>query len=211
MKTLLPCTPQECLIPGPAGELEILMNCPKQAGSLPMPYGIICHPHPLFGGTMMNKVVYMIASAFNTLGVGSVRFNFRGVGKSQGHFDQGEGEIQDIIAVVNWLRYEYAPSEIWLAGFSFGGYVAIRAHQEVSVNRLLLIAPAVTQQNSLQLKNIPTLVIQGKNDDVIPYREVAQWVAIQVHPPLFECLPDADHFFHGKLSELRDIVTKAWA
>jgi len=204
----LPCTPQECLIPGPVGELEILMNCPKQAASLPMPYAIICHPHPLYGGSMMNKVVYIMANTFNALNAGSVRFNFRGVGKSQGQFDQGNGESEDLLAVTHWLRQEYVPTEVWLAGFSFGGYIAARAHRAVGANRLLLVAPAI--ELGLQLSEIPTLVIQGQKDEVISPETVANWIASQSYPPRFEKLPAADHFFHGQLNELREAIMKVW-
>lgn len=210
--SLLPCTPQECLIPGPAGNLEILMSCPKQVHTVPMPYAVICHPHPLHGGTMTNKVVYMIASTFNVLGVGTVRFNFRGVGKSTGVFDNGLGETEDLRAVVDWLTINYAPSELWLAGFSFGSYVALRGLRDLGASRLLLVAPAVDRFDcaNLQLTNIPTLIIQGAKDEVVSPQAVSEWVASQQYQPQFRWLPDADHFFHGQLNELREMILTVW-
>lgn len=210
--SLLPCTPQECLIPGPAGNLEMLMSCPKQSHAVPMPYAVICHPHPLHGGAMTNKVVYMIASTFNLLGVGTVRFNFRGVGKSTGVFDNGLGETDDLRAVVDWLTIDYAPSELWLAGFSFGGYVALRGLRDLGASRLLLVAPAIDRFDfaNLPLNNIPTLVIQGAKDEVVSPQAVAEWVASQPYQPQFHWLPDADHFFHGQLNELREMIMTVW-
>jgi alpha/beta superfamily hydrolase len=154
----------------------------------------------------------MIANTFNALGVGTVRFNFRGVGRSTGHYDHGNGETEDLAAVVKWLRTEWAPSELWLAGFSFGSYVALRAHQELKASRLLLVAPAVDKLDfsGLQLSQIPTLLIQGERDDVVSPQAVLEWVATQPYFPQIEWLPEADHFFHGQLNVLREVILKAW-
>lgn len=207
------CTPQECLIPGPAGTLEVLMSCPRHEVPGPMPYAVICHPHSLYGGTMSNKVVYMIASTFNALGAGVVRFNFRGVGNSTGTFDHGHGETEDLRAVVNWLTQHYLPRELWLAGFSFGSFVALRGHHELGASRLLLVAPAVDRFDfsGLHLSPIPTLIIQGALDEVVSPQAVSTWVATQRQSPLqFTWLPQADHFFHGQLNELREIIMNTW-
>jgi len=212
MSTLLPCTPLECLIAGPTGQLEVQMNCPKKSCKLPMTYAVICHPHPLHGGTMLNKVVYMIASTFNQLGVGTVRFNFRGVGKSEGEYDQGQGEIEDLYAVVQWLQQEYAPDELWLAGFSFGSYIALRGYQQLSANRLLLVAPPVEKFdfNQLSMTDSSILIIQGQQDQIVSPTAVSQWVKTQMPTAQFQRLTQADHFFHGQLNELRDVIIKAW-
>ena len=103
-----PCTSQKQFIPGPCGHLEVIMSCPETAKSDVFPYAVICHPHPLYGGTMDNKVVYVVADTFNRLGAGAVRFNFRGVGNSSGRFDHGKGETEDLLAVIHWLNTEYA-------------------------------------------------------------------------------------------------------
>jgi len=207
------CTVQERLIDAPAGSLEIVMNCPKSSSELPIPYGVICHPHPLFGGTMNNKVVYTLATMFNQLGAGSVRFNFRGVGKSSGDFDNGEGELDDLRAVVDWLKTEYAPSELWLAGFSFGSYVALRAHESLQATRLILVAPPMERFDfsQLYLSKTPTIVVQGAKDEVVSPDAVYQWVSSQMNAPNFIWMPEADHFFHGQLNELREAVKNAWA
>jgi alpha/beta superfamily hydrolase len=177
-----------------------------------MTYAVICHPHPLHGGTMHNKVVYTIAKTFNELGVGTVRFNFRGVGKSSGQFDQGIGETEDLLAISQWLQTEYAPRELWLAGFSFGGYVALRGLRQLVAHRLLLVAPAVERFafSEIQVSNIPTLVIQGRQDDVVSPQTVANWVANQEYPPQLQWLEEADHFFHGQLQELSATISQAW-
>lgn len=214
MSHLSPGTLQEekLLIPGPTGDLEILMTCPKHTDTLGMPYAVICHPHPLHGGTMNNKVVYIIANTFKALGLGTVRFNFRGVGKSAGQFDDGDGETEDLHAVVDWLKNEYAPRELWLAGFSFGSQIVLRGHRELGANRLLLVAPPVERFKvvGLQLSDIPTLVIQGGKDEVVSPEAVSAWLATQEEQPQFVMMAEADHFFHGKLIDLRDAITAAW-
>ena len=197
------------LIAGPAGDLEILVTPPlRRYGT----FAVICHPHPLHGGAMTNKVVYMIDRTFNGLGLGTLRFNFRGVGKSTGQFDNGKGETDDLRAVVNWLKNEYAPSELWLAGFSFGSEIALRGHGDLDANRLLLVAPPVErfQAENLPLSNIPTLVIQGDKDEIVSPTSVSAWVKTQAHQAEYIIMADAEHFFHGKLNQLRDVITTAW-
>ena len=201
------------LIAGPAGDLEILVTIPnlpkKQSNNA---FAVICHPHPLHGGAMTNKVVYMIDRTFNGLGLGTLRFNFRGVGKSTGQFDNGKGETDDLRAVVNWLKNEYAPSELWLAGFSFGSEIALRGHCDLEANRLLLVAPPVErfQAENLPLSNIPILVIQGDKDEIVSPTSVSAWVKTQTHQAEYIIMADAEHFFHGKLNQLRDVITTAW-
>ena len=137
-----PCSGENFLIQGPTGVLEALLVQPDSyvAGN---PVSVVCHPHPLHGGTMANKVVHIIADAFNKLGITTLRFNFRGVGHSAGRYDNGEGEVDDLVAVTDWLKERYPEAPIWLAGFSFGSYVAALAHEKVSPTKLLLVAPAV--------------------------------------------------------------------
>ncbi|MDM8557464.1 alpha/beta fold hydrolase [Candidatus Parabeggiatoa sp. HSG14] len=206
-----PYTPQKKIITGLVGDLEILVNSPKQADEKAIPYAAICHPHPLHGGTMNNKVVYMIASTFNALGVGTVCFNFRGVGKSAGKFDDGFGETEDLRVVVDWLKKEYSPSELWLAGFSFGGYIALNGDRDMNASRLLLVAPAVERlEFGLQLNEKPTLVIMGDKDEIISPSTVSEWAATQIHQPQLHWMAEAGHFFHGKLNELREVILTAW-
>ncbi|OQW92243.1 MAG: hypothetical protein BWK79_15075 [Beggiatoa sp. IS2] len=203
---------EEFIIAGPAGKLEVRVSSPQSANNTPIPYIVVCHPHPLYGGTLDNKVVYTIASTFNQLGVGSVRFNFRGIGKSSGHFDYGKGEVDDLQTVVTWLNTQQTIQELWLAGYSFGGYVALRAHRHLNAQRLLLVAPAIEQVDfaELQLSAIPTLIIQGNQDEVISPQSVATWVAKQPHQPSLQWVQSADHFFHRQLNELREIILREW-
>jgi hypothetical protein len=203
---------QEFLIDGPAGKLEVLMSYPKSVANTPIPYIIVCHPHPLYGGMLDNKVVYMIASTFNQLGAGAVRFNFRGVGKSSGRYDYGKGEVDDLQAVAVWLSTQSAVQELWLGGYSFGGYIALKAHRQLKAQRLLLVAPAIEQVDftELQLSAIPTLIIQGGQDEVVSPDSVATWVAKQAYQPSLQWIYSADHFFHRQLNELREIIIRQW-
>lgn len=199
------------IIAGPAGELEVLLELPgnHQSGD---PVAVICHPHPLHGGTMDNKVVHMVAKAFNELGVVAARFNFRGVGRSQGSFDKGLGESQDLLAVVEWLRSYYPDSPLWLAGFSFGSFVALRTHELAMAERLLLIAPPVAMFDFTQLDTpvIPWMVIQGGEDEVVSAEEVRLWVESHAFAPALHWFDDAGHFFHGRLIPLREAIKQGW-
>jgi alpha/beta superfamily hydrolase len=197
------------IINGSVGDLEVLVNIPVDCTSI----AVVCHPHPLYGGTMNNKVVYMIAKTFNSLSIGTVRFNFRGVGKSSGKYDKGIGETEDLHAIVNWLTEKYAPKKLYLAGFSFGSYVVLRAFRDMKVSRLLLVAPSIDrfEMAGLELTDIPTLVIQGDQDEIVSPKAVSEWLAAQTYPAEIVMLPDTSHFFHGKLHELRDTIIKFWA
>ena len=129
---------QRLEIPGPTGSLEVLIEAPERPQG---PVCVICHPHPQYGGTLDNKVVYTLARAANDLDAIAVRFNFRGVGRSGGQFGQGVGEVDDLLAVVAWARSEYPDKPLHLAGFSFGSGVALRGHVAVDAASLLLVAP----------------------------------------------------------------------
>lgn len=200
------------IINGPAGNLELLIEEPKNISST-SPIAIICHPHPLYSGTMQNKVVHTLAKSCLALGMPAIRFNFRGVGKSEGHFEHGLGEQQDCIAVAAWARKQYPNRSIWLAGFSFGSFVAYQSFAEVKAERLLLVAPPVGlfQFERMDNINIPWCVIQGKEDEVTPPDSVEEWVKSQPTLPAFYYLNDVGHFFHGKLNVLTEIVTELWS
>ena len=207
-----PCLGEHFLIPGPAGGLEAVMACPddRQANS---PVAIICHPHPLYGGSMANKVVHMVANTFGEMGLPTLRFNFRGVGHSQGRFDQGRGEVADVVAVCEWFKQRYPQSPLWLAGFSFGAFVAFQAHKHVNAQRLLLIAPPVTMfefSTGTQIQ-IPWMVIQGGKDEIIAPEKVSAWVHRQGNSVSYEWLGDADHFFHGRLNHIREAIKQRWS
>lgn len=197
------------MIQGPAGELELILSLanenPRKA------WGIVCHPHPMFGGTMYNKVVTTLVKAFQNLGVSTARFNFRGVGKSEGRFDQGEGELYDLLAVINWLLDQRADHEIWLGGFSFGAVIAARATTQIPVAKLVTIAPPVENAIMSELPPItsPWILVQGLRDDVVKPQAVLEWAAAREPAPTIIRFPDAGHFFHGQLIELREQIEEA--
>jgi alpha/beta superfamily hydrolase len=159
---------------------------------------------------MHNKVVHTLARSMNDLGLLALRFNFRGVGESEGVYGDGEGEIQDLIAVADYVRLRWPGALIWLAGFSVGGVVAARAASQIRAERLISIAPAVNVLGR-ELKSVPTmpwLIIQGDADDVVPVAEVSSWVeSLDIQPELI-VLPGVGHFFHGHLVDLRAILVK---
>jgi hypothetical protein len=206
------CSGEELLIPGPAGAIEVLTSCPEcYEGDKPI--AVICHPHPLHGGSMRNKVVHILAESFNQMGLLSVSFNFRGVEKSGGRFAKGIGETEDLAAVVAYFRQRHPRAPLWLAGFSFGAYVALRGHRQLGAERLLLIAPPVGLFDFAELPEveIPWMVIQGGRDEIVSPEEVSRWVTSRSHRPVFRWMADADHFFHGRLNRIRDTVTSQWA
>lgn len=192
------------LLPGPVGEIEILAT-PVQNNTTNDTV-IICHPHPLFGGTMHNKVVTTLAKVFYNLSLDTIRFNFRGVGKSQGTHDEGKGELQDLLTIADWLTTLRPQGKIWLAGFSFGAYVAAQGAMQIAAKALVTIAPMVSRfkQNSQPvIINCPWILVQGEQDEVIPPQEVFDWIETLTPKPILIKLPGAGHFFHGQLLELR--------
>lgn len=194
---------------GPAGTLECAVDEPSGSHDAP-PRGVavLCHPHPLHGGTMDNKVVQTIARALLQLGFRTVRFNFRGVGASQGSWDQGHGEVDDALAVIAAVRDAALP--LVLGGFSFGAYVASQAaaHLQPPAQRLLLIAPATV---NFEVAPVPadTLVVHGEADDVVPLAATLDWARPQALPVVV--VPGVGHFFHGQLPLLKSLVTRAFA
>ena len=191
------------VVQGPAGALEALTACPKPENDRGATV-VICHPHPLYGGTLDNKVVHTLARAFVDLGFRTVRFNFRGVGKSAGSFAHADGETDDLLAVVAWVRAQRPNDRLWLAGFSFGAYVVLRAAVQAKVDGLVTVAPAVHLYDfaALNLPTCPWLLIQGEADEVVPVEKVRAWLAgISVQPEVL-FLPEIGHFFHQRLPEL---------
>jgi alpha/beta superfamily hydrolase len=196
------------LLPGPAGALETLTSCPANENAVAAT-AVIAHPHPLRGGTMHNKVVHTLAKTFGELGLRTVRFNFRGVGASEGSFGDAEGETEDLLAMLAWVRRQRPQDEIWLAGFSFGGYVVARAAQQQPVAQLVSVAPAVNMYyfKSMQSPpNVPWLVIQGDADEIVPVQAVLDWTEQMQPPPRLVMLQGVGHFFHGRLHDLRQVL-----
>lgn len=195
-------------LPGPAGAIACAIDEPEGEARAVL---VVCHPHPLHGGTMDNKVVQTIARAGVRLGARSVRFNFRGVGGSAGQWDDGRGEIDDALAVIANRRDAALP--LWLAGFSFGGHVAASAAARLAAGgqgpqRLALIAPS-TQKQSVPAVPADTLVIHGEADEVVPLAATLDWARPQVLPVVV--VPGGGHFFHGQLGLLRNLVHNAWS
>jgi uncharacterized protein len=195
-------------IPGPAGPIECAIDEPAVGAPL-RGVAVLAHPHPQHGGTMDNKVVQTMARAFVQLGHRAVRFNFRGVGGSGGHWDKGHGEVDDALAVIAALRDPALP--LALGGFSFGAYVttqaAARLADDAKAARLLLVGPAVANFPALPVPQ-DTLVIHGESDDVVPLAAVLDWARPQVLP--VTVVPATGHFFHGQLSLLKQLIVNAW-
>jgi alpha/beta superfamily hydrolase len=191
------------LIKGPAGDLELMAD--ETAEKSRAAWGIVCHPHPLYGGTMHNKVVTTLTKTFQNLGLNTVRFNFRGVDRSGGRFDNGFGELDDLLAVIDWVQQERSSKEIWLAGFSFGAFIAAKAATQISVGKLVTVAPPVQNfpMNALPPITCPWVLVQGDMDDVVPPKEVIEWAEARDPRPVILRFPEAGHFFHGQLGELR--------
>ncbi|MDE2139539.1 MAG: alpha/beta hydrolase [Gammaproteobacteria bacterium] len=162
---------------------------------------------------MTNKVTYIVARAFNDLGALSLRFNFRGVGKSAGTYDNGVGETEDALAALDWLATQNPGLPMWLGGFSFGAYVALRAQSERPIKRLVTVAPAVERFNvdPIQSPRMPWLLIQGDADEVVSPQAVFDWVAALAVKPKLAVLKGAGHFFHGRLNEVRQAVVQAFS
>lgn len=207
--------PASQTIDGPAGLLEVVIEEPAQA---PVGLAVIAHPHPLQGGTMDNKVVHTLCRAFVLAGWRAVRFNFRGVGQSEGGWDEGRGETTDMLTVIAHHLTDPALKGLPLAmaGFSFGGYVAAQAHArltEAAANRpelvapkqLVLISPATSRY---EVPEVPahTLVVEGEHDDVVPLSSILDWARPQSLP--VTVVPGTGHFFHGKLTVLREVVLR---
>jgi alpha/beta superfamily hydrolase len=198
-------------IAGPAGDLEAIVEAPVGADGAPgvAPHvAVLCHPHPSYGGTMTNKVVHMLARAFNEFGVPSVRFNFRGVGASAGSYDEGVGETQDAIAVLDWAAKRWPGAKLWAGGFSFGGAIAIRAAAARDVRRLVTVAPAIDRVavDDARLPRCPWLIVQGDSDELVAADKIQRWAQGLPSPPQLALLRGVDHFFHGRLHELRSVV-----
>jgi hypothetical protein len=204
---LRPPVPQAATIEGPAGPLEARIEDPSP-GAATAVVGVVCHPHPLHGGTMQNKVVHTLARAMQELGAPTVRFNFRGVGASAGTYDGGRGELEDAIAVVQWARARWDCEALWLAGFSFGSAVALQAAPVVHPRALVTVAPPVGRLIALTATGpeCPWLVVQGDEDELVDLAAVRAWIAGFAQPPELAVMHGSEHFFHGRLGELRAVV-----
>lgn len=196
-------------ISGPAGKIETLAEGFDKPAIKAI--AIVCHPHPLHGGTMDNKVVNYIARSFREMEMASIRFNFRGVSQSAGEYADGVGETDDLLAVIHCLNTHYPKVPLWLAGFSFGAYVALRAASQTNITRLVTVAPAVHLYDfsALTMPNCPWLLIQGDSDEIVSYDDVVNWRKTLEKPPRAIYLKGVSHFFHGQLVMLKDVLIGA--
>jgi hypothetical protein len=197
---------ERLLLQGPAGSIETVIGDPGPERRRGL--ALIAHPHPLYGGTLDNKVVQTLARSFFGQGCVAVRINFRGVGASDGVFDEGRGETEDWLLVAAQMQQRYGALPLVLAGFSFGAYVQAQVAQRLEPARLVLVGPAVNRF-PLQAVAPGTLVIHGEEDDVVPLRDVLGWARPQALPIVV--IPGAGHFFHGKLVELARVVNHSCA
>jgi len=218
---LTPRTTERYTIPGPAGALEIVRNAPPNA---PRGIALVAHPNPVQGGTLDNKVAQTLAKTFYALGYAVTRFNFRGVGRSEGSFDDGNGETDDALAALEHARSREQTAgsaqagssptahaspqlPVVLAGFSFGTYVQSRLAQTVAAERVVFVGPAVQRIGALALPQ-DTIVIHGEEDDIVHLADVLGWARPRALPIVV--FPGCGHFFHGRLAELQRAITGMW-
>ncbi len=202
VRPMPPASLTRAMVDGPAGKIETDINDP---GGTRRGIALIAHPNPVQGGTKDNKVVTTLAKAFFSLGYVTARPNFRGVGASEGDHDEGRGETEDLVAVAAHLKRQYGELPLTLAGFSFGSFVQVRVAKRVTVERMVLVGPAV---NRFPAETVPpdTLVVHVEHDDVVPLTAVLDWARPQALPVVV--VPGGEHFFHGRLNLLADIVVR---
>jgi len=213
-----PAPTESVLLRGAAGAIDALIDTPAEVRGL----AVVCHPHPLYGGANTNKVAHTVARAFRDLGYAVVRPNFRGVGKSEGTHDHGNGETEDILSVIGWAQSRWGSLPLALGGFSFGAYVQCRVACRLAdgltpVERLALIgmaagraADGARQYDTPPLPDkLSSLIVHGELDDTVPLTNVLDWARPQELPVVV--IPGADHFFHGKLHLIRNLIARTWA
>ncbi len=201
---MTPKSTERFVVDGPAGALEMVVNAPQHA---PRGIALVAHPHPQQGGTLDNKVVQTLAKTFFGLGYAAVRFNFRGVGRSEGMFDDGAGETDDALAALAHAKQRFGELPVALAGFSFGSFVQTRVAAVVAAERLVLVGPAVARIGDSAVP-ADTIVIHGEEDDVVPLAAVLAWARPRELPVVV--FPGCGHFFHGRLPQLTRTIAGMW-
>lgn len=206
--------PERLLIDGPAGPIELAIDAPAELRYI----ALVCHPHPLFGGTLDNKVAQTLAKTLRDFGCAALRPNFRGVGRSAGTHDHGIAETEDMLAAIDYARGRWGDLPVVLAGFSFGAYVQTRVGKRLAelgrpAKRLILVgtdAGFVTGGRNYVTETVPadTVVIHGEMDSTVRLSNVMEWALPQELPVVV--IPGADHFFHGRLHLIRGIVQRCW-
>lgn len=191
---------------GAVGELEAILSVPTEYDKRYI--ALLGHPHSLQGGTMHNKVVTTLVRVFKELGIASIRFNFRGVGLSQGVYDAGVGESEDMCLLADLCKQQLPDVRFIFAGFSFGSYVTFRAASKDSHARLISIAPPVHHYDYTSDHPAPSswIIVHGDADEVVPVDEVRRFVAQSTNPLIYLEMADTSHFFHGKLIELKSLL-----
>jgi uncharacterized protein len=195
-------------IPTQTGHLEGILK-PEEEGVIPRYAALVCHPHPLYGGTMHNKVVFKVAQALQMLGMPALRFNFRGVGRSTGTYDEGRGEMDDVRFALEFLSRRYPGLPVILGGFSFGAYVALRVaaiDDRVQAMIGLGVPARMLDVEYLQGCHKPKLIIQGTKDELAPYALTVRWFEHVPAPKSLVAVQGADHFFQGHLDEVQAII-----
>ncbi|WP_029919328.1 alpha/beta hydrolase [Nevskia soli] len=199
---------RQLFVDGPAGRLETLLAAPREGA--PVGICVVCHPHPQFGGAMSNKVVYALASTALQAGLLTARFNFRGVGRSEGQYDQARGETDDALAVTDWLRRQLPGVPLVLAGFSFGAFVSLKAAAEARPAALVSISAPfgkyVEGAAPPPHPGCPWLEVHSTDDDVVSYEETMAALQTYTPPPQLVRFEGAGHFYHGRLTELQQAV-----
>ncbi|ENO86153.1 alpha/beta hydrolase [Thauera linaloolentis] len=210
-----PLPTESALLRGAEGHIEVLIDAPETVRGI----ALVCHPHPLFGGTNTNKVAHTLARSYRDLGFAAIRPNFRGVGQSEGKHDEGIGETEDMLSVISWAQSRWGSLPLALGGFSFGGYVQARIANRLAdgiapPRQLVLVGMAAGDTTGSARhydtpavpKNIPTLLIHGENDETVALANVLGWARPQDLPVIV--VPGADHFLHGKLHIIRDLIAR---
>jgi alpha/beta superfamily hydrolase len=196
-------------IPAPHGILEGLLRTPDDAPESPQMVALVCHPHPRYGGTMHNKVVFRVAAALVELGFPTLRFNFRGVGRSTGVYDDGHGEREDVFAALDWLAQRYPSVPICLGGFSFGSWVGLPVGCEDARTRQLIgvgVPVRLLGVDALEQCDKPKLIVQGQFDEYGPLDAVQPWFERLPPPKRLEIVPGADHFFIHQQAALSEVI-----
>ncbi len=200
-------------IDGPAGRLEAVLEV--AAGQIPIGSVVVCHPHPQQGGTLHNKVAHTLARSFMRLGFAALRFNFRGTEQSEGEFDDGNGELDDALAAIDWMRNRNSGKPVWVAGFSFGAAIAVKAATATAIDGLISVAPAISRINAGRVDaelglqpDCPWLIVQGDEDELVDVEKTIEWVNSLEPGPELLIISGGEHFFHGRLVDLRESVTE---
>ena len=203
-----PPSTEKLMIDGPVGRLEALLDVAADPG--PTAVVVVCHPHPQHGGTMHNKVAHTLARAFVGMRFAALLFNLRGTEGSEGSYDEGIGELADAVAAITWMRTRYPGLPLWVAGFSFGAAIAVRAAVAEQVDGLVSVAPAIYRfAAGLEGQpQCPWLVVQGDEDELVAVDETIEWVNGLEPGPELLVMPGVEHFFHGKLVALRESVVE---